>query len=66
MSDQQEMFLCHRCNAKLNPKRMVWLELNNRTGEWKPEGEVPAEDSQGCFPFGKDCAPEQIREYARG
>ena len=46
---------CEHCERKLNPKKIVWLELNATTGTYHAE-EVPEEDSQGCFPFGAGCA----------
>lgn len=51
-----EPIYCEKCGRELNPKRIVWLELNCMTGLYHREGEVPEEDSQGWFPFGPDCA----------
>ena len=49
---------CERCGVEIKPGREVWLELNSVTGTWHtPEdAQVPPEQSQGCFPFGADCA----------
>jgi hypothetical protein len=50
-------FNCEHCERKLNPKTMVWLELNNVTNTWHGEGdEVPEDESQGSFTFGASCA----------
>lgn len=54
MSDQD--IFCTKCGEKINPKRAVWLELDQRYGKYAPEGAVPALYSQGGFPFGRDCA----------
>ena len=52
---------CERCNEKLDPKRVVWLELSNTDGKYYeelPEGHV----SQGGFPFGRSCAKTELNE----
>ena len=49
------MDTCTRCDKKLNPKKIVWLEYDQRTGTYTNE-DVPAEFSQGGFAFGADCA----------
>lgn len=51
-----EEFFCERCGEKINPSTMVWLELNQMTGQYHRANEVPAEESQGWFTFGKSCA----------
>lgn len=50
--------LCTKCGKKLNKQTMVMLELNWRTNEYTDPKikQIPPEDSQGLFPFGKDCA----------
>ena len=55
---KDEALYCESCGEKLNPKRAVWLELSFKTNLWTdPEvAPWPEEDSQGGFPFGKDCA----------
>ena len=49
---------CTRCGASLNPRTLVWLELNAKTGRYTDPAhvEIPEGDSQGTFPFGRDCA----------
>jgi hypothetical protein len=42
---------CTRC-GKRHLSVFVWLELNSRTGVYQNAGSVPANDSQGLFPFG--------------
>ena len=50
-------FYCERCGERLNPTRMVWLELNMHTDTYHAhEGEVPEHQSQGQFSFGAACA----------
>ena len=52
-----EVYRCERCGEKLNPARMVWLELNTLDGTYNANvGEVPEGESQGCFTFGAACA----------
>jgi hypothetical protein len=53
--------VCYRCGQELAEKRIVWLELNCVTGKWTDEKHPhPAEQSQGCFPFGVACAAKQF------
>ena len=50
-----ETTYCERCHEKLNPAKIVWLELDQDTGRYVekvPEGHA----SQGGFPFGSACA----------
>jgi hypothetical protein len=48
---------CTKCGKKLNKKTLVMLELNWKTNEYSdPAKPLASEDSQGLFPFGKDCA----------
>jgi hypothetical protein len=58
---------CERCGEKLNPKTMVWLELNSRTGLYSDpdKSPVPEEDSQGGFTFGKACAAAVLKNGGR-
>jgi hypothetical protein len=52
---------CERCGAKLNEKAIVWLELSQSDGLYYDE--IPqGHKSQGAFPFGKDCAREQLND----
>ena len=56
--------ICERCGATLTPQTVAWLELNSRTGEYAVPGTTEwsdGPDSQGCFPFGKDCAEKVVR-----
>jgi len=47
---------CTRCHGRVDPKKAVWLELNNKTNLYCEPGTVPERDSQGGFAFGEDCA----------
>jgi hypothetical protein len=53
---------CTCCGQKLNPKRVVWLELNFATGRYSKPGECPEAESQGAFPFGAACARNTLRQ----
>lgn len=56
---------CTKCDAPLNPKKTVWLELDQRNWTYHDFlGGVPEEHSQGWFPFGSDCA-KRLRAEAR-
>jgi hypothetical protein len=57
-----DKIFCQRCNKKLNPKKIVWLEYDQRTGTYTDQG-VPAEFSQGGFEFGSDCAKVEIARH---
>jgi hypothetical protein len=57
--------ICERCKQPLTPDTCVWLELNARTGKYGPIGSVSPEQSQGEFPFGRDCAQHPNRELPR-
>lgn len=46
---------CYKCRKLLNPKKIVWLELNMKTNIFSSEL-CPENESQGMFPFGPDCA----------
>jgi hypothetical protein len=61
---KQPINYCECCGRKLNPKRIKWLEMNCRTGEWTDSDKAPwpAEASQGCFPFGIACAKRWLKE----
>lgn len=52
---------CEHCDRKLNPAKIAWLELNNVTNRYHPEGVVPEDDSQGMFPFGTTCARKVLQ-----
>jgi hypothetical protein len=49
-------FTCTHCGKALNEKTMVSLELDQRINEYHDFGNVPEDQSQGWFDFGKDCA----------
>lgn len=56
-----EKQFCTRCNKELNPKNIVWLELSNTDGRYY--NTIPTgHRSQGCFPFGPDCAPKELKQ----
>jgi hypothetical protein len=46
---------CTRCEKPLRG-RIAWLELDQRDNTYHDRGDVPADRSQGWFPFGMDCA----------
>lgn len=50
--------LCSNCKRPLDPTCIVYLELDASRDIWvDPLQEyIEEEDSQGCFPFGADCA----------
>jgi hypothetical protein len=57
----EEKIRCTKCGKILNPKRMITLEFNQRTGEWNDPNKVTISDphdSQGCWNFGPDCAKD--------
>jgi len=54
--------VCESCHRLLDPKLAVWLELDQRDNTWHGEGDpVPAEHTQGGFPFGASCAKATLR-----
>lgn len=54
---------CTCCEKPLKAK-FAWLELDQRTYTYHDRGDVPAEKSQGWFPFGMTCARKKIAEAA--
>ena len=59
---------CTCCNRKLDKAKEVWLELDQRIGEYHTFG-VPPDVSQGWFVFGAACARRKeraAREQLRG
>ena len=46
---------CTCCQRPLRAK-VAWLELDQRTDTYHDRGGVPADQSQGWFPFGLSCA----------
>jgi len=55
---------CERCGAALDGHKAVWLELNMYTGLYSDpdSSKIPAEESQGVFSFGTDCAKVVLHE----
>ena len=53
---------CERCHVELDPKKIIWLELDSTTGLYHDHTNdpVPEDKSQGMFPFGTDCAAATI------
>lgn len=55
-------YYCTKCGRKLRDNNIAWLELNNVDNKYylhfdnHPEWNMPEEESQGAFVFGKDCA----------
>ena len=50
---------CTCCERPLK-RRVAWLELDQRTQTYHDHGGVPADKSQGWFPFGLTCARAAI------
>lgn len=60
-----EEIFCTCCGKKVNPQRVVMLELDSWTGLYhstETESGIPEGRSQGCFPFGAACARLQLRK----
>ena len=52
---------CEKCGKKLNPKKIVWLELSNTDGKFYET--IPTDHiSQGGFAFGVDCAKTELKQ----
>jgi hypothetical protein len=51
---------CTRCNKALYGRTIRYLELDGRVGVYRDPGDVPAEHSQGAFPFGLRCATREV------
>lgn len=51
---------CTCCGKRLKESNKVWLEMDRTTGTYHKPGTVPAEKSQGEFPFGKTCAKKAV------
>jgi hypothetical protein len=52
---------CTKCGKELKAGRVVWLELSWKSGKYAECGEVEPLESQGCFPFGADCAQAELK-----
>lgn len=64
MENQQDQS-CTNCDRPIGAG-VVWLELNTRTLGWHTPGSVPEDESQGCFPFGPDCARAALERTESG
>lgn len=54
-----EVLHCSRCKERIQTERVVYLELKAGTNVYTDPDKVgflPHHQSQGCFPFGADCA----------
>lgn len=58
---------CTKCDRPLDDTKIVWLELNGRTGIYyrSADEEVPARETQGEFPFGEACAQRVLKNGGR-
>ena len=54
---------CTECRRTLTDEPIM-LELDQRNNTYHDFGDVPEDQSQGWFPFGKDCA-KKLRRQAR-
>ena len=50
---------CTCCRKSLRG-RVAWLELDQRTNTYHDRGDIPADCSQGWFPFGLTCARAEL------
>lgn len=55
---------CTCCERDLSGHAVRMLELDQRTYTYHDLGGVPADRSQGWFPFGLKCAKRKIAEHA--
>lgn len=55
---------CTCCERDLTGHAVRMLELDQRTDTYHDLGDVPADRSQGWFPFGLKCAKNKLREHA--
>ena len=53
--------VCQCCGKPLTG-RVAMLELDQRTNTYHDHGGVPADKSQGWFPFGVTCAKAKLME----
>lgn len=65
MSDLTSDQYCTRCGELLAPDKIVTLELSFKTGLYQHVGKIPADESQGCFPFGSACAKAVLKNGGR-
>ena len=60
---ENQVVRCERCNEKLNPKKVVWLELSMTDGNYYEPEKFPSDhESQGGFSFGSACAKTELKE----
>ena len=52
---------CTCCNRDLSGHALRWLELDQRTNTYHDYQDVPANQSQGWFPFGLTCAKKLVQ-----
>lgn len=52
---------CEECGRELKKETEVWLELSNTNGEYYKKIPI-GHETQGFFPFGKDCAKRIINK----
>lgn len=55
---------CTCCERDLTGHAVRMLEFDQRTQTYHDLGDVPADWSQGWFPFGLKCAKNKLREHA--
>jgi hypothetical protein len=56
---------CTCCKRDLSGHAFRWLELDQRTQTYHDDGDVPADRSQGWFPFGLTCAKKLVAAHKR-
>lgn len=61
--EKSSTLYCERCNERLDPSKIVWLELSQETGLFTdPDKAVlPENESQGGFTFGRACANSVLK-----
>jgi hypothetical protein len=61
----QSQATCTCCGRSLSSENRAvrWLELDQRTDTYHDLGGVPADKSQGWFPFGLACAKKEISRH---
>ena len=59
LSDSERYCTC--CERELSGHALRWLELDQRTNTYHDYQDVPANKSQGWFPFGLTCAAKLVR-----
>lgn len=61
MASNNGVVFCTCCGRPL--KEVAWLELDQRSQTYHDWGGVPAERSQGWFPFGMKCARNALKVH---